>query len=134
MRDYRKLCSCEPSCIVYRFGENAACMKQACSKIHSSEKLKLQEMFSIRRASPVFYIHHFRFPTLLDFVDSLHQGFYIKMRVDFLCQRHGTGVTDNLLDHCRVHMGVSQHADASVASIVVIHPLGDLARAVMIAM
>lgn len=45
------------------------------------------------------------------------------MGIYSLGQAHGACVTNDLLDHRRVHMGVGQHADAGVAGIMrfVIH-------------
>ena len=54
----------------------------------------------------------------LDLVDCLHQRFNIKMGVDTFGERHGTGVSHNLLDHGLVYMGLCQHGDAGVPGTV----------------
>ena len=57
--------------------------------------------------------HHF-----LNLVDCLHQCFNIQVGVDTFGERHGTGVSDNLLDHGLVYMGLCQHGDAGVPGTV----------------
>ena len=40
------------------------------------------------------------------------------MRVDALCQGHCARVSDNLLDHHRINMGIRHHGDACVAGVM----------------
>ena len=62
-------------------------------------------------------LHGFSF-FLLDLVDCLHQCFNIQVGVDTFGERHGTGVSHNLLDHGLVYMGLCEHGDAGVPGTV----------------
>ena len=62
-------------------------------------------------------LHGFSF-FRLDLVDCLHQCFNIQVGVDTFGERHGTGVSHNLLDHGLVYMGFCQHGDAGVPGTV----------------
>ena len=62
-------------------------------------------------------LHGFSF-FRLDLVDCLHQCFNIQVGVDTFGERHGTGVSHNLLDHGLVYMGLCQHGDAGVPGTV----------------
>ena len=46
------------------------------------------------------------FHRFLNLVDCLHQRFNIQVGVDTFGERHGTGVSDNLLDRGLVYMGL----------------------------
>ena len=61
-----------------------------------------------------FLIKFFNQESVLDLVDCLHQCFNIQVGVDTFGERHGTGVSRNLLDHGLVYMGLCQHGDAGV--------------------
>ena len=54
----------------------------------------------------------------LDLVDRFQQRLHIQMGVHPLCQRHGTGVAYDLLDHGRIHMSLRQHRDAGVPRVM----------------
>ena len=62
-------------------------------------------------------LHGFSF-FLLDLVDCLHQCFNIQVGVDTFGERHGTGVSNNLLDRGLVYMGFCQHGDAGMPGTV----------------
>lgn len=55
---------------------------------------------------------------LLNLVDCLHQRFNIQVGVDTFGERHGTGVSHNLLNHGLVYMGLYQHGDGGVPGTV----------------
>ena len=94
-------------------------MQHVCSKVHSAEKHKLQEMFSLRRMSPVFYVvFYFCGGRASDLIDGFQQCLDVEMCINPLCQRHSAGMADDLLDHGLIHMGLRHHGDAGVSGIV----------------
>ena len=64
-----------------------------------------------------FVLHGFSF-FRLDLVDCFHQCFNIQVGVDTFGERHGTGVSNNLLDRGLVYMGFCQHGDAGMPGTV----------------
>ena len=55
---------------------------------------------------------------LLNLVDCLHQGFNVQVGVNTFGERHGTGVSNNLLNHGLIHMRFCQHGDTGVSGVV----------------
>lgn len=66
----------------------------------------------------LFRYQLFSWCTLLNLVDCLHQGFNIQVGVNTFGERHGTGVSDNLLNHGLIHMRFCQHGDTGVSGVV----------------
>ena len=66
----------------------------------------------------LFCYQLFSWCTLLNLVDCLHQGFNIQVGVNTFGERHGTRVSDNLLNHGLIHMRFCQHGDAGVSGVV----------------
>lgn len=58
------------------------------------------------------------FHFLLNLVDCPHQRFNIQVGVDRFGERHGTGVSDNLLEYGLAYMGLCQRGDAGVPGTV----------------
>ena len=69
-----------------------------------TKALGSRRSFRKERISCFFVLHGFSF-FRLDLVDCLHQCFNIQVGVDTFGERHGTGVSHNLLDHGLIHMG-----------------------------
>lgn len=66
----------------------------------------------------LFRYQLFSWCTFLNLVDCLHQGLNVQVGVNTFGERHGTGVSDNLLNHGLIHMRFCQHRDTGVSGVV----------------